>query len=54
MTKDQWAKELRKYGNALLRYKLQYVCDPEGADEIIHHAQEALAWVAKHLPTLWD
>lgn len=54
MTKNQWDKELRKHGNALLRYKLQYLCDPEGTDEIIHHAQEALVWVSEMLPALWD
>jgi hypothetical protein len=53
-TPDIYVRNLRKHGNALLRYRLKYECDLNGEAEIIKHAQEALTWVTKMLPALWD
>ena len=53
-TQDRWVGDLRKHGNALLRYRLKYECDFDGEGELIQHAQEALTWVTNMLPALWD
>jgi len=49
-----WKHELAFAGVGLERYSNYYDEDVEAAELTIAHGQNAMRWVAKWLPNLWD